>query len=219
MRHSTLLRVFPALVVLALASADAATVIGYTDGAVAVASRADFTGTIGTQFTVNTSGLSITHLGVQDVVNSTRNAGVGISDGLFLNGIQVGLWEVGNATPIAIVTVTNSDAVQSGGYRYVQLGTTIALTAGQSYLMGAQVGGGIEFFLDHQPGSIFSDPAGDGITIVSSNFVGGAALSAPTTASGTVGRWGAANAIVVPELSVALLGSLGLLGLLRRRRA
>lgn len=222
LKHSLLLS--PVVLALAVSGTDAATVLNYA-GSTAVTARGDGPYTIGSIFQVNVSGLQITHLGVMDADNpgDAGNNGFADSDG-FANGgtISVGLWSWdGTAatllTPLSF-TVATSDSY-ANGYRYAQLTTPVNLVSGQQYILGARVGSGIEWFLDGEPSSAqFS--ATSGFTLLKSTHNNGGAFSVAPTIDGTgvLGRWGAANAIVVPEPSAALFGGLGLLALLRRRR-
>jgi hypothetical protein len=205
------LRLLPAVALLAFSSANAATVLTYNG--VAGSSANTGNNTIGAKFTVNTTGLSITHLGVQDVNIGTAGAG---TDG-FTATIPVSIWSGDGLTLLATANVTGTETIIDS-YRYVELSTPLALISGNSYLIGAYMGGGGERWIEGFPGSRFASGSGD-LTLNSSNFANGNA--APTSVGGTgalIGRWGAANALVIPEPSAALLGGIGLLSLMRRRR-
>lgn len=205
-----------------LTNAGAATVLSYA-GSQAVQARDDGTYNIGSIFKVNASGLQITHLGVMDADNpgDAGNNGFADPDGFAASPISVGLWSWDGvtATLLASATVGSADTY-ADGYRYVELsGGPVSLTLNQQYILGARVGGGIEWFLDgQQQGSAqFSAASGD-FTLLMSTYSGGGFAAPTTDGTGVLGRWGAANAIVVPEPSAVLLGGLGMLALLRRRR-
>jgi hypothetical protein len=213
----------------------AAVVIEYNSLQIANA-RVDGPYTIGNVFRVNQPlGIIVTHLGIQDV-DAASDAqdpdgadgltGFADNDGFFRDTfgggapLSVGLWSADGLTLLASATVSSTDPVV-GSYRYVTLATPVTLATGTSYLLGANIGGGIEWFLDNPTTAPFS--AGSGITLEGNRYAIGGELSAPVTDGGlTTGRWAPANAqfIVVPEphtLGIGLIGSVGLF--LRRRRA
>jgi hypothetical protein len=83
-------------------------------------------------------------------------------------------------------------------------------------LIGAAVGGGIEWFLD---GTTSPFSSNSGFTLVRNVFAPGGTLTAPLSdGGGNIGRWGPANALVVPEPATASLLVAGLVGLARVRR-
>lgn len=219
------------MLVLCQAVVTQAALFNYNAAQIASA-RADGDFTIGTLFQVNTTQF-ITHLGAQDV-DAASNAddpdgadgltGFADDDGFFRDsraggaGISVGLWDATGSTLLGSVVVTSND-VNIGSWRYAPLAAPITLVAGTSYLIGANVGGGIEWFLDNGFGTApFS--AGPGITILQNRFNTASTLAAPLSDGGaTLGRWAAANAIaIVPEPATASLALLGTLGLVLRRR-
>ena len=203
-------------------------------------SRVDGPYVIGNLFRVDVPNLSLTHLGIQDVDAASdpqdpdgadSMTGYADDDGFFRNNpapfgpagapLEVGLWTADGLTLLASTTVSSTDPV-TGSYRYALLGSPVALTSGASYLIGAVVGGGIEWFLDNGAGTP-AYTAGAGITLLESRFTSGGTLAAPLNnadTGGSPGRWAAANAqlTVVPEPSVALLGIVGAAGIVLRRR-
>jgi hypothetical protein len=227
MKFKYSLLLIPAAMALAATRSVAATVMNYA-GTAAVTARGDGPYTIGSIFQVNVTGVQITHLGVMDADNpgDAGNNGFADSDGFANDGtISVGLWSWDGTTATLLTPVTftvGTTDTYSDGYRYAALTTPVDLVSGQQYILGARVGAGIEWFLDGGANPAqFSTTPGDFTLIKSTHNNGGAFSVAPTIdGTSTLGRWGAANAMytIVPEPSTALLGGLGLLALLRRRR-
>ena len=197
--------VFLASAMLALAGADAnaATLLTQT----VAPNRHDHTGMIGMVFTVGASSLSVTSLGFQD-------AG---GDGL-VQSHQVGIWDsAGNLVTSATIAIGGGTLVDN--FRYVPV-TAVTLTAGAQYTIGATVANaGVE--------DVWTDAGfGPGFTISADVTPNGdvynsAGFSRPTlNGNGHDLRWSPGNMqyTVVPEPSAALLGGLGLLALVRRRR-
>ena len=100
-------------------------------------SRNNFTGTVGSKFTAS-ANVSVGKLGFEDQL---------------LNGLasphQVGLWN-SSGTLLASVTVqsgTGSELI--GNWRYETLPTPVTLTAGSTYIIGAQVTSGGDKWTDN----------------------------------------------------------------------
>ena len=170
--------------------------------------RFDGPWTVGNLFEVGGSDIVINALGVQDS-SLTGPA----TDGFVAGSVNVGLWNAGGTSLLASATVASADTL-IGTYRYAafDLGGTVTLTAGTSYLIGAAVGDGIEYFED---GATFT---GSGVTLTASRHVAGGTLAAPGNDSGAVGRWAPANATLIPEPSSVLLLSCCAIGFAWRRR-
>ncbi len=100
-------------------------------------SRNNFTGTVGSKFTVS-ANVSVGKLGFEDEL---------------LNGLasshQVGLWN-SSGTLLASVTVqSGSGSVLIGNWRYETLTTPVTLIAGSTYTIGAQVTNGGDKWTDN----------------------------------------------------------------------
>lgn len=175
--------------------------------------RNNFDGTIGMQFTVSAAtssftGLSVTALGFQDADG----------DGL-LSAHTVGIWNsIGTLIASASISA-GTGATLDANYRYVNLVTPVLLLAGQTYTIGARVFNGGDAWTDSNEQANFT--LSSYVTANADLRNGVANFSRPTTDGGGDNlRWAPANMqfTAVPEPSAALLGGLGLLALLRRRR-
>ncbi len=142
--------------------------------------------------------------------------------GIYNPPVSVGLWNASGTVLLATAQVDNSDPAQAGGYRYASI-TPITLTAGTDYLIGAYVGGGIEWFGDAGSSNDYSSSL---VTLVNDvyNYNGASGMQAPlSSGGGAIGRWGPANflATVVPEPSSVVawcgLGAMALCLVIRRR--
>ncbi|WP_437911652.1 DNRLRE domain-containing protein [Sorangium sp. So ce302] len=159
----------------------------FSDGGAPGDHRADGPYTIGTQFQVGSSAVTIGALGAQDDSLSGPAA-----DGFVGGGVQVGLWDATGTTLLASTTVLSADPLV-GTYRYRALASPITLQPNTSYLIGALVGGAYEPFEDNIGAAKFS---AHGVTIVGNRFAVGNSLTAPTIdGTGTLGRWAPASAL------------------------
>ncbi len=186
-----------------------------------------------TKFTVGTQDATVTALGVQGVTAAA------VADGSIPAGVSVpvGIWSLSGSTVTLLqqTTVSSTDTTVINGYRYHALGSSILLTHGQQYIVGALVGrdvGGVGTpvnFLDASSGfankmmTMFTATPDSGVALDGYTFKAGASLVAPGTsftAGGSGFRWGAANALItIPEpAALGLLGLSGLIVLSCRRR-
>ncbi len=134
--------------------------------------RADGPYTIGNLFTVGSENIWITHLGAQD-----DSAAGPTTDGFFAGNINVGLWNATGTTLLATASVPSTGSL-FGSYRYAPVaGSPITLNAGTQYLIGAAVGGGLEWFEDSGAGA--APFVGNGVTLDASRFNSGGTLTAP----------------------------------------
>ncbi|MEX2213721.1 MAG: PEP-CTERM sorting domain-containing protein [Phycisphaeraceae bacterium] len=175
------------------------------------AARDDFTGTVGTAFTV-TENKTINALGYQD-------AGL---NGLAVDHL-VGLWRISDGALIASTTVeAGTGGILDDQWRYKLLDSNVLLVAGESYIVGAQVFSGsgdpwtetatgvADFF--RGPGLLDSNPT--------NRFLGGI-FGFPGSDGGPADlRWAPANLafITVPEPATMSLLLVMSGALLRRRR-
>ncbi len=197
--------------------ADAA-ILTYNN-AVSAATRGDGPFTVGSLIQVGATSQLVTALGVQDGASS---GGVGGTDGFASSPIQVGIWDASDNSVVATTTVSSTDPLGAGNYRYSTLTTPVTLVATKQYLIGAFVGSGKEFFVDGDFNAPYS--ADTGFTLLGARFRSGS-FGSPTSVGDTggrpVGRWGAANALTTPTPepgSIGLLGAVAGLGVMRRRR-
>ena len=165
--------------------------------------RSDGPYTIGYNFTVGGSNITINALGVEDITNS---GGVGYGDGTVAS-TSAGIWNTGGTLLGSVTVGSGISAPIIDGFRYTQLGSPIVLSASTTYTLGAQKGPGVDYFSDGHPSANYV--VGPGITgSLVPTYNGGALLAKPTTAGGgTNGRWSGANALNVGDATWTLLSS------------
>lgn len=164
---------------------------------------------LGSQFTVGSSSVSVTALGVYDVGNN------GLSGNNTLRVYD------GGASPIASIAITPSTTPSSienvsiaGAFRFYALGTPLTLTAGQSYTLVSDTGPSAENYFG----------SSDGATTRSNAFtsylgVVSAGTGIKPTGTDTQEFFGPnLQYNVVPEPSAAGLLLLPLATIFRRRR-
>jgi hypothetical protein len=176
----------------------------YTPGPSPATARLDGPYTVGSRIRVGATAQQLTHLGVQDADAAVDANDPDGADGLtgyadddgFLNGaagIQVGIWN-GAGTLLASASVVSTDP-HFAGWRYKAV-TPITLAANTDYFIGTRVGSGLEWFLDSSSGTppFAAEP---GFSLTLNTFATGASLLRPATdGTLTIGRWGAANALL-----------------------
>jgi len=216
-----------ACVFILASSAAAQAVVFKYDPSLIGSARGDGPYVVGSLIQVGASNQLITHLGAQDADAAVDAqdpdgadglTGFADDDGFFRGFIDVGLWNATGTTLLGSVRVTSGDPVV-GTYRYARMSTPVVLLAGTQYLLGATVGGGIEWFIDDGSAPVpFSTEVG--FTLLQNRFANGGTLAAPTLdGGGTLGRWAPANAAAfIPEPATATMALLGLGGLMMRRR-
>lgn len=107
--------------------------------------RTNFTGTVGYVFTVGTSDVSVTDLGLYDAANG--GAGT-VGDGL-VDSAEVAIFLVSDQSEVVSGTVaTGTGGTLLDGFRYVHLGSSVTLTAGETYFIGMGVSGNGNAFHD-----------------------------------------------------------------------
>ena len=184
---------------------------------------ANFGGTIGYSFTVDTAGLTVTALGVYDAPGNDTTANVGtVGDGLE-DVAPVTLYSEDGTTILASVTVpVGTGGTLIDGFRYVDLGTAVSLTAGETYVLAMGVDSGGNGFLNR------STVGGTDDATFSSDFTydaewyttsgGSSGTAFPTSSSGWAAFAGP-NLQYIPEpASCVLLGLGGLVMAGRGRR-
>jgi hypothetical protein len=178
------------------------------------AHRTDGQFTVGTLFTVGDFPLVVSHLGAQDSGPSGPSVGPEGGGGFFSPPISVGLWDATGTSLLATAGVLSTDPLNDS-YRYHALSSPLVLSANTQYLIGAAVGGGIEWFEDS--GANVSPPfTGLEVTMDQNRFAIGGTLAPPlSNGTLTIGRWAPANALVteLPEPSAIAIWSLIGLGM------
>ncbi len=141
--------------------------------------------TIGNEFTVGASPITINALGVWDSLN----------DGLRVNH-SVGIWTTTSTTAVATATVQSGTAsVLSGGYRYAPI-SPVTLSANTTYRIGVLFPGGTSITVDaFNESNTYPVTAGPGLSLgADSRYAGGSTLTRPDTVGGGAGgRWAGGN--------------------------
>jgi hypothetical protein len=176
--------------------------------------RADLTATVGTLFVVGAEPLELTHLGVQDVDaaadaqdrdGADNLTGFADDDGFHKSPISVGIWNADDGQLLASAEVTSEHPL-IGSWRYAELtDKRVVLTPQGRYIIGAQVGGGIEWFLDlgmedNSPPFVRSLR----VQLLENRYTTSGFAFPQQVGPGQVGRWGPANALFqqAPVVSV-----------------
>jgi len=167
--------------------------------------------TLGTTFTVGSQDLLVTSLGIWNPTSISRPA--------LTTAHDVGLWNSTGTTLLGSVSIPAGGGTSVGNFLYVTLGSSVTLTANQTYRLGAVYFVDAQNIVDYSPsqaGNFSSDVSNP----LASYAVGGT-LAAPINTVGP-GSYVGANLqyTAVPEPSTwALLAfSLTSVMVLRRRR-
>ena len=217
MKTSLLLIASIALSTTALHAATFFSVIGTPDASVPnpAGNRAAFGGTVGNVFSVGQSDVRVTSLGMED-------AGF---DGL-ASSHEVGIWDESGSLIANVTVPAGVEGTLIQAWRFAPLSSSVVLSAGATYRIGAHVGGGdlwTDTFDGNPGGDNFPDfEASSDISFLSpSNGFSVGDFANPIN-DGTLfdGRWVPANAgyTVIPEPVSSLLAILGLAGLTFCRR-
>jgi hypothetical protein len=172
---------------------------------------------VGNEFTVGSSPLLVSMLGVFDVS----------ADGLAV-AHEAGIWDLSSTTPIVSATIpSGTGGTLIDNFRYVSV-TPVTLNANTTYRMGALFFASSDPFHDNffspsvNPG-VFTTGPDAAFTAGPNRFeVSGTLVRPDSDGTVTAGRWAGANAIyeVVPEptsFSMLLIGVSGL-GFIARRK-
>ena len=157
--------------------------------------------TVGNQFQVGSTSITINSLGAQ-LLGSTA-------------ALDVGLWDSsGNLLTSASVSNTG---LLSDGYRYANLNTSITLASSSTYYLGAYLPSGAEFLdgNDNTGINYNSQPfSGNGVSITDTRYIFGGSLAFPGLGGGGLaGRWAPANAtFIAPPPPAPVPGPLPIFG-------
>jgi hypothetical protein len=205
MKKQILTLAFLAAITLSSPSLSQGAVLMTEGTAVAVAANANYT--VGTQFTVGTSDLSVTSLGIWDESQ----------DGLAVSH-DVGLWNSGGTLLGSVTVPSGTGGSLVGSFRYIALGLPVTLTAGQSYTLGATYAlNSADKYRPNSSTPVFSSD----VSSPASRWVTSATLARPTsTASGFAYVGPNLQYSVIPEPTTWALLAAGLMTVmvLRRRR-
>jgi autotransporter-associated beta strand protein len=149
--------------------------------------------TIGYDFTVGSTPVTINALGVEDTDSTSTMSGfTGFGDGLSESHV-VGLWQGGSLIASATVSAGTS-ATLVNDFRYAMLSSPITLTPGTTYDIGA-------YFDNGTPHDYYYGNAGwvatPGITLNYIAYNNGGVFSDPTNSGGSGGYWAGANATLL----------------------
>jgi hypothetical protein len=154
--------------------------------------RSDGPYMIGYDFTVGASNITLNTLGAEDITNS---GAAGYGDGTFAAS-QVGIWNAAGTLLGSVNIKANTGSPIINGFRYERLASPITLLAGQTYTIGAQKGGGVDYFSDG--GSTANYAASLGASGLVARFNGSVTFAKPVSAGGLDGgRWSGGNATLV----------------------
>lgn len=108
--------------------------------------RNDFTGTVGHKFTPNTS-IVVTALGRYKM------------SGTMSSSHRVRIWRESDQVVVADVTVTTGSAVDSIGFAFEYLGSSVTLSSGVAYRIGSDEDAAGDFWSDQNWSGVYSSDA------------------------------------------------------------
>ena len=174
--------------------------------------------TAGYEFTVGTDPITVTKLGFFDYGAN------GLSE-----SHDVGIWEVGNSTALVTATVTTTSLLEgptiagAGQFRFVELSSTVELSANTSYRIGAYFSSDHSDAWAHANDANASQTVASAITYLAPRYKYDSGLSYPDQVNNRVVGYLGPNFQFVPEPGTfGLLLSVGAVALgmfVRRRRS
>ena len=154
--------------------------------------------TIGYEFTVGSSPITLNALGVEDDASAA-----------LMSQHAVDVWSSTGTLLYSATVASGTSGLLSNGFRYAMLNSPITLSANTSYYIGAGFASGGDTFYDGSSTALFTPGPGITFTNTQGTYYAGASgpltPNCPTTGGGgAAGRWAGANAT---EFGVVWTGS------------